>query len=46
MDTLKAGGVDYVYDEHNKAMIPDDVHNKVEALRADIVAGKIVVPYQ
>jgi basic membrane protein A len=43
---LKAGGVDYVYNEHNKALIPDDVHARVEALRAEIVSGKIVVPNQ
>jgi basic membrane protein A and related proteins len=41
---LKDGGVDYVYDDKNKAMIPDDVHQKVEALRAQIVSGAIVVP--
>jgi basic membrane protein A len=43
---LKSGGVDYVYDEHNKALIPDEVHARVEALRADIVSGKVVVPNQ
>jgi len=41
---LKDGGVDYVYDDKNKALIPDDVHARVEALRADIVSGAIVVP--
>jgi len=41
---LKSGGVDYVYDNNNKALIPDDVRAKVEALRADIIAGKIQVP--
>ncbi|MEP7028751.1 MAG: BMP family protein [Candidatus Eisenbacteria bacterium] len=41
---LKEGGVDYVYDDKNKALIPDDVHAKVEALRAEIVSGAIVVP--
>ncbi len=41
---LKEKGVDYVYDDKNKAMIPDDVHAKVEALRAEIEAGTIVVP--
>ncbi|MBI5496795.1 MAG: BMP family ABC transporter substrate-binding protein [Deltaproteobacteria bacterium] len=43
---LKGGGVDYIYDEHNKALIPDDVRAKVEALRAEIVAGRIAVPNQ
>ena len=41
---LKSGGVDYVYDDRNKALIPDDVRAKVEALRARIVAGEIQVP--
>ena len=41
---LKEKGVDYVYDDKNKALIPDDVHAKVEALRAEIEAGTIVVP--
>ena len=41
---LKDGGVDYVYDANNKALIPDDVHQKVEDLRAQIVAGTITVP--
>ena len=41
---LKDGGVDYVYNEKNKPLIPDDVHQRVEALRAEIVSGAIVVP--
>ncbi len=41
---LKEKGVDYVYDERNKALIPDDVHAKVEALRAEIESGTIVAP--
>jgi basic membrane protein A len=41
---LASGGVDYVYDEHNKALIPDEVHAKIEELRKQIVAGKIQVP--
>ena len=32
---LAAGGVDYVYDEHNRAQIPDDARAKVEALRKE-----------
>ncbi len=43
---LKSHGVDYVYDDNNKNLIPDDVHGKVESLRADIISGRIVVPYQ
>jgi basic membrane protein A len=41
---LAEDGVGYIYDEHNKALIPDDVRAKVEALKADIIAGRIVVP--
>ena len=41
---LKEKGVDYVYDEHNKALIPDEVRAKVEALRAEIESGAIVAP--
>ena len=43
---LKAGAVDYVYDANNKALIPDAVRSRVEALRAEIIANKIVVPNQ
>jgi basic membrane protein A len=41
---LKDGGVDYVYDERNKALIPEDVRRKVEELRAAIVGGAVKVP--
>lgn len=41
---LKEKGVDYVYDANNQALIPADVHAKVEALRAEIEAGTLVVP--
>ena len=41
---LKEGGVNYVYDEHNKSMIPDAVHDRVEQLRQEIIAGRIKVP--
>ena len=41
---LKEDGVGYIYDEHNKAMIPDSVHARVEQLRQEIIAGRIKVP--
>ncbi len=41
---LKEGGVGYVYDEHNRALIPDAVQRRVEQLRQDIIAGRIHVP--
>jgi basic membrane protein A len=41
---LAEDGVGYVYDEHNKALIPDAVRARLEALKAEIVAGRIAVP--
>jgi len=40
---LKENGVDYAYDEPRRGMISDSVRSKVEALRADIVSGRITV---
>jgi basic membrane protein A len=37
-------GVTWVYDDRNKALIPDAVKAKVDSLQAEIVAGKIQVP--
>ena len=41
---LAEKGVTWVYDDRNKALIADDVKAKVDALEADIVAGRITVP--
>ena len=41
---LAEDGVGYVYDANNKALIPDAIRARLEALKADIVAGKINVP--
>lgn len=41
---LAQNGVRYVYDEHNKALIPDSVQARVQQIRADIIAGRIQVP--
>jgi basic membrane protein A len=41
---LAQNGVGYVYDQHNRALIPDSVHARLEQLKADIVAGRITVP--
>jgi basic membrane protein A len=41
---LAENGVGYVYDEHNRNLIPDRVHARVEQLRRDIIAGRIKVP--
>ena len=41
---LREKGVDYIYDAHNRAMIPDAARARVEALRQEIIAGRITVP--
>ena len=43
---LKSKGIDYVYDEHNKDMIPDDVHRRIEEIRNKIISGEIIVSTQ
>ena len=43
---LKEKGVDYVYDDHNKTLIPPAARAKAEAARRLIIAGKIKVPAQ
>ena len=41
---LAQNGVGYVYDEHNRALIPDSVRTRLEQIKSDIIAGKIDVP--
>lgn len=41
---LAEKGVTWVYDERNRALVPDGVKARVDALEADIVAGRITVP--
>ncbi len=41
---LAENGVGYVYDENNRALIPDSVRARVEALKQEIIAGRIQVP--
>ncbi len=41
---LAEEGVGYVYDDNNRALIPDSVRARLDQLRADIIAGRIVVP--
>jgi basic membrane protein A len=41
---LAEDGVGYVYDDNNKARIPDDVVTKVNELRQKIISGEIKVP--
>ena len=42
---LAEHGVGYVYDENNRALIPDSVRERLLALEADIIAGRIRVPF-
>jgi basic membrane protein A len=42
---LAEKGVGWVYDERNKALIPDAVRARLGELEADIIAGRIVVPF-
>ncbi len=37
---LKEGGVDYALDEHNAKLVSADMKAKVDAAKADIIAGK------
>ena len=40
---LKEGGVDYAMDQHNAKLVSADMKTKVDAAKADIIAGKIKV---
>jgi basic membrane protein A len=37
-------GVDYSVDQYNEKILPESVRTRADALKADIIAGKIVVP--
>jgi basic membrane protein A len=41
---LGENGVGYIYDANNAKLIPPDVRARLEQLKQDIVAGRIVVP--
>jgi basic membrane protein A len=43
---LAERGVGYVYDDHNRAWIGEEVRVRVEAIRDEIVRGELQVPYQ
>lgn len=40
---LAEGGVDYALDEHNAALISEEMRNAVETAKAAIISGRIVV---
>ena len=37
-------GVDYAVDQYNEKILPESVRQRADALKAEIIAGKIVVP--
>jgi basic membrane protein A len=41
---LAQDGVAYVYDDNNKALIPDAIRQRVEALKQEVIAGRVIVP--
>lgn len=41
---LAQNGVGYVYDAHNRALIPDSVQARLEQIKHEIISGKIIVP--
>src|SRR4051812_22198176 len=41
---LAQNGVGYVFDDHNRALIPDSVRARLEQIKAEIVSGRITVP--
>ena len=43
---LEDGGVSYAVDEHNQSLLSDEILDRVESLKAQIVAGEIAVPDQ
>ena len=43
---LKENGVGFIYDDQNKPLIPDDIHDRVLALQAKIISGELVVPVE
>lgn len=40
---LASGGLDYLYNDNNKKMIPPDIRQKLELIRQDIIKGKIKI---
>ena len=43
---LEDGGVSYAVDEYNQSLLSDEILDRVESLKAQIVAGEITVPDQ
>ncbi len=43
---LKEGGVEYIVDDVNRDLLSDEILEQVEAFKAKIIAGDIVVPHE
>ena len=43
---LKEGGVAYIVDDINRALLPDEILEQVEVFKAKIIAGDIAVPHE
>ena len=43
---LKEGGVEYIVDDVNRKLLSDEILKQVEAFKAKIIAGDIVVPHE
>lgn len=43
---LKEGGVEYIIDDVNRALLSDEILEQVETFKAKIIAGDIVVPHE
>jgi len=41
---LADDGVDFVYDQNNRSLIPKNVYDKVESLKQQIINGEIKIP--
>lgn len=41
---LQNGGVDFVYDDNNRSLIPADAYAKVQDIKKKIISGEIKVP--
>lgn len=43
---LKKGGVEYIVDDVNRELLSDEILRQVEAFKAKIIAGDILVPHE
>ena len=43
---LKEGGVEYIVDDVNRELLPEKILKQIEAFKAKIISGDIVVPHE